>query len=136
MRNRIIFMLIVVFIALPAISKDIDKAYFNKLKKEVNLQKDEQLVVIYQDIGSCVKCYLHPMQIVGNLKKKGKIKKFKLLALVKCDRDIELEIYKEQHKWKYYMYRDDGDAYKRLKAKKNTYVSVFNYSGKKLKDVK
>lgn len=131
---RTIILFLMLFVTIPVFA--INQNYFNKLKKVVNLQEDEQLIVMYQDIGSCVKCYLRPMQIIENLQKKGVVKKFKLLALVKCDRDIELKIYKRQHSWKYFMYRDDGDGYKRLNAKKRTSISIFNYKGMKIGDIK
>ncbi len=109
-----------------------DEIYFNELKTKVNLQKDEQLVVLYQNIGNCSRCYVLPMEQVSKLKKAGKINKFKLVALVVCDRDIELNIYKKQHDWKYYMYRDDGKGHKKLNAKETTFLSVFDYNGTKI----
>ncbi len=109
-----------------------DETYYNQLKSKVNLQKDEQLVVLFQNIGNCSRCYIVPMEQVRKLKNEGKINKFRLLALVVCDRDIELNIYKKQHDWKYYMFRDDGKGHKRLDSKLSTYLSVFDYYGKKI----
>ncbi len=110
----------------------LDENYFNELKTKVNLQKDEQLVVLFQSIGNCSRCYVLPLDQVSKLKQEGKVTKCKLLALVICDRDLELNIYKKQHAWKYYLYRDDGKGHKRLEAKETTYLSVFDYYGKKI----
>ncbi len=109
-----------------------NNTYFNTLKKNVDLKRNEQLIIIYQDIGSCVKCYLQPMDQIAKLAKDGKIKNFKLLALVRCDRDLELNIYKKQHNWTNYLYRDDGNGRKRLGASEITYLTVFEYDGKKI----
>lgn len=104
--------------------------YFNKLKNCTNLQNGEQLVVIYQDIGSCIKCYINPMQKIENLEKKGKIKNFRIIALVRCTREIELNIFKNQYDWKNYLFMDDGNSRKNLGANKNAKVLVLNYFGK------
>ncbi len=109
-----------------------DEAYYNQLKSKVNLQKDEQLVVLFQNIGNCSRCYIVPIEQVHKLKYEGKINKFKLLALVICDRDVELNIYKKQHEWKYFMFRDDGKGHKKLNAKETTFLSVFDYNGKNI----
>ncbi len=132
--KKIILVVLAIFVSNSAFA--LDKAYFDDIKKSVDLQKDEDLVVMYQDIGACVKCYLRPLDIIKKLESEGVIKKYKLVALVKCDRDVELNIYKNMHEWKHYMYRDDGKGYKRLDAKRDTYISVFSYNGKKLKDMK
>jgi hypothetical protein len=123
---------LIVFFLLSLNLYSSNNTYFNNIKKNVSLKENEQLVVIYQDIGSCVKCYLQPMDQIAKLAKEGRIKNFKLLALVRCDRDLELSIYKKQHDWKYYMYRDDGKGHKRLNAKETTFLSVFDYNGKKI----
>jgi hypothetical protein len=125
-----ISILFLIFFSLNLYSTD--EIYFGELKTKVNLQKDEQLVVLYQNIGNCTRCYILPMEQVSNLKNEGVIKKFKMLALVICDRDIELNIYKKQHNWKYYLFRDDGKGHKRLDTKASSYLSVFDYYGKKI----
>ncbi len=110
----------------------LDETYYNQLRSKVNLQKEEQLVVLFQNIGNCSRCYILPMEQVTKLKREGTLNKFKLLALVVCDRDAELNVYKKQHDWKYYMFRDDGKGHKRLNAKETTFLSVFDYNGKKI----
>jgi hypothetical protein len=104
--------------------------YFNKLKITANLRKDEQLVVIYQQIGNCIKCGLIPLEKVADLKKSGRIKKIKIIALVRCDRDIELNIFKKQSNWQYFMYRDDGTSRKRLSISENSEIVVLDFQGK------
>ncbi|MEI6089358.1 MAG: hypothetical protein WCR42_02805 [bacterium] len=121
--------IIIVFIILVC-SLHAKNTLFDELKLKADLQKDEQLVVIYQDIGSCIKCYLEPLAKVSNLAKEGKLKKYKIIALVRCDRAIELNVFKKQTDWKYYMYRDDGKSRKQLGANDNCKIVVLNYFGK------
>ena len=45
----------------------------------------------------------HWMEKIALHEKNKQIKNFKLLALVLCHRVIELEIYKDQYDWKYYL---------------------------------
>jgi hypothetical protein len=107
-----------------------DSNYFNQLKKSTNLKKGEQLVIVYQDIGSCIKCYLEPMQKIESLAKTGKIKNYKIIALVRCKRNIELNIFKNQFNWKNYLLMDDGNSRKKLGSKEYAKVIVLNYFGK------
>jgi hypothetical protein len=127
-----ISIILIILLLFSLYSYSADKTYYNKLKVVVKLKKDEQLVVIFQDIGSCSKCYIIPMEQLSKLRRDGTIKKFKLLALVFCDRDIELNIYKKQHNWKYFLYRDDGNARKHLGVKETIIMSVYDYYGKKI----
>ena len=56
------------FLLLTTIS-NASNVYFNKHKITADLKKDEQLVVIYQQIGNCIKCGLIPLEKVADLKK-------------------------------------------------------------------
>jgi hypothetical protein len=103
--------------------------YFDRLKNTTNLKEDEQLVIIYQDIGNCIKCYLKPLDQVKSLKIDGKIKKYKLIAMVRCERDIELKIYKKQTQWKDYLYKEDGSSRSLLGVKTTTTIVVLDYFG-------
>lgn len=122
--------LLSILVVIFAVSLCAESNYFNKLKNCTNLHNDEQLVIIYQNIGSCVKCYINPMQKIENLEKTGKIKNFKIIALVRCTREIELNIFKNQYDWKNYLFMDDGNSRKNLGANKKSTVLVLNYFGR------
>ena len=107
----------------------IDTTYFDELKHITNLQEDEHLVVMYQTTAACVKCHIKPMHILDSLQNTGVIKKYKLIALVACSRDIELEIFKKQYLWDDYILRDDGTARKKLDADILGSISVLTFSG-------
>ncbi len=111
-----------------------DTSFFSKLKETTNLKKGEYLAVIYQTNGSCIKCYLAPMRKIEELVKANVILPPKKLALVRCDRDLELNIYKKTLEWKDYIYRDDGTAKKRLGVKDNSYLTIFDCNGNILYD--
>jgi hypothetical protein len=121
--------MILVILLLSTCGSIANEKYFDKLKSVTNLQKNEQLVIIYQDLGCCIKCYIKPMEQINNLVKEGKLKKYKLLAMVRCDRDIELNIYKKQVDWKDFLYRDDGFSRKTFGVDENTSIIVLNYFG-------
>jgi hypothetical protein len=122
--------MIVVLMILSSLGAAANDKYFDKLKKLTNLQKNEHLVIIYQNLGNCIKCYIKPMEQIRDLVKEGKIKKYKLLAMVRCDRDIELNIYKKQADWNDFLYRDDGFARKTFGVDENTSIIVLDYFGK------
>ncbi len=114
---------------LIAVVLNADNSLFSKLKETTDLKKGEYLAVIYQKNGTCFKCYEQPMRKIAEVIKSGKIGNPKILALVKCDRDIELNIFKKNHNWKYYMYRDPGDGWKKLRVPQDSYLTFFDYKG-------
>ncbi len=113
-----------------------DYDYFDEIKKSVKLKENEELVIIFQNIGFCKKCYLKPMDQVEKLRKEGSIDKFKLLALVRCERNKELKIYKRTYDWKNYLYRDDGNGREKLECSTDTYLVAFDYQGRKIVEKK
>jgi hypothetical protein len=131
--NKLIFILIIIFSDL-LFSQDYE--FFNELKKETNLEWDEKLIIIYQNLGNCNKCYLEPMEIIYNVTSICPDIKYKILALVRCDRKIELKVYKRDHDWKYYMFRDDGRARKKLLADNETIITLLDSNGRNLLNIK
>ena len=125
--------LILTFVLL-SISVFGDTPLFPELKKTADLKKNEKLAVIYQTNGSCIKCYMQPTAQIAKMQEEGKIGKVKILALVRCSRDIELQVFKKNHEWNHYMYRDDGTAKKKLGVKKGSYLTIFDSGGKLLYD--
>jgi hypothetical protein len=105
---------------------------FDEIKKTTDLKVDELLIVNYQNPSTCIKCYLEPMDLINYIEKIKGNKKIKYLAMVKCDREIELNVFKRETGWKYYMYVDEGDASEKLKAESKTILSILNFKGENL----
>jgi len=123
----------VVFCLLIAISSLLSASsnLLEDIKKSVNLTNDEYLLIVYLEPSNCAKCYIEPLEIIKRLEKEQPNSKYKIIALIRCDRDIEMNVFKRQINWQYSMYRDDGKARSRLGAETETMLSVFDYSGNK-----
>ena len=123
-----ILLIIVLFSAYAGVNND----YYEVIKKKSGLKEGEYLAVIYFDNITCAKCYLEPLEIVKQVREKNKNIILKIIALVKCDRDIELKVFKKRIKWEEPLHRDDGNAKKNLGAYESALLTVVNFEGDKL----
>lgn len=94
------------------------------LKSITNIQKDEFLLITYQNPSTCIKCYIEPFELINSIDNQKGSRKFKYIALVRCDRDIELKVFARETGWKYYVYRDDGSAKEKLKASSKAIITI------------
>ncbi len=134
--GRINLLIVCLFIFYTSYSQTrINIEYFAELKKLTNLEDTEQLIIIFQANGNCEKCYTIPMYEVKSIKENNPKQKFKLLALVQCDRDIEVNIFKKKYKWKHFLARDDGNALKKLNIPKSTILIVIDSKGNIVKQI-
>ncbi len=109
---------------------------FSELKDRTQLKKDEFLVVTYMQLGACVKYLVEPFEIITNVEKLDSSKKIKFIALVICDREIELKVFTRETEWEYFTYLDDGSARERLEADPATMISILNYKGDNILNLK
>ncbi len=105
---------------------------FNELKTRADLKSNELLAVLYLNPATCSKCYIEPFAVLKVIEKFKTKNKIKIIALVRCDREIELSIFKRETEWKYYMYVDDGNARKKLGAKNDAFCTILNSKGNNL----
>jgi hypothetical protein len=115
------------FFVLTAISADL----FYQLKQETGLEQKECLVVVYFESATCIKCFLEPNYYIDYIKEKCGTNRIKVIGLLRCDRDIEMKVFKKQIKWTHQLYRDNGNARKELGATSDAILSVFSSDGKK-----
>lgn len=134
--GRVIFFIFMMCFALEANEgASLDLEYFSKLKEITELEKDENLIVLFQANGNCQKCYTIPMNTIYSLVRDSVLKECRLVALVRCDRDLEVKIFTKKYKWEHYVDRDDGTARKKLGAGNKTSIMVFDFDGKLLKSI-
>jgi thiol-disulfide isomerase/thioredoxin len=132
-KNKILFSVFIILSTNILLTKN---NLFNKIKDETQLKKNEILVIVYLYPGSCSKCYMEPIKLVEYMEANKDKLSFKYIALVKCDREVELNTYRKNTGWKYYLFLDDGDSRKNLKSSPNSLMSFFDFRGKLLLDVK
>ncbi len=75
--------------------------YINNLRKAAKSKSGECLIIFYFEMSNCMKCYIEPNLIISHLEKEKKMKKHKIIGIVVCDRDLELNIFIKEHNWKY-----------------------------------
>lgn len=98
----------------------------DELKEATNLEKDEILLAIFQDIGSCIKCYEAPLNYLNIILTKNKKIKIKVLAFVLCKRKKELNLFIQRYNWKDFTMVDKGDVKQKLGLPQNSQITVFN----------
>ncbi len=106
---------------------------FVEIRQLTNLNTGQKLIVTFQEVGgNCVKCYDVPVALIESLKARIELSNIKIVAAVKCNRDIELNVFKKQYDWNYYIYADKKNLAKQLGVKPISGLAVFDYSGKLL----
>ncbi len=126
MKNPYIIVPLLFVIVISALSRN---SLFNEIAKLSGLNENEFLLVVYLNPATCVKCYIEPFDIINYIEKNKRKAKFKYLAMVKCDREIELKVFKRETGWKYYSYVDDGTSLKKLGGEGKTVISILNHNG-------
>ena len=96
------------------------------LRKAAKAEKNDVLLLFHFNILACVKCDIEPHDIIFNIRKQSIAKRIKIISTVKCDRDIELNIFKKDKNWKYSLFRNDGTLLQKLNASPGVTISVIN----------
>lgn len=101
-----------------------------EIRDLTKLQQGEKLIVTFQEVGgNCVKCYAVPVSLIESVKSRMDFDKVKIVAAVRCNRDIEINIFKKQYKWQYFIYPDKNKLRKELGVKPLSGLAVLDYSG-------
>lgn len=107
----------------------VQQSLFEQLSKKCDLKNDEYMVVVFQTPSLCVKCFIEPMKIIEVIQNESPVKDLKIIALVRVDREIELKVFQKENDWKYFMFADDGTAYKQLGIKGTSMMAILNTKG-------
>jgi hypothetical protein len=116
-------------------NKILDQNYFSDLKSKVNLKKDEKLVIIFYNLGSCSKCLINQIIKIDCAKyelsriNKKLLKKIKIIALIGCEREKELALFQKEYNWEGEMVFDNGSSKARLGLNIETSVTIFDFNG-------
>jgi len=129
MLKRIIFLFILCFLAsgfaLPKINQ-----YIQKEKPD----KDDIVVVAFQHPVGCIKCVLQIDDIIKVLNKEFP-EKVKVIALVLCDREVELKVFIKNNNWRYPAYKVKFKELKDYGATERTMIKIYNAKSELLLDL-
>lgn len=126
---------ILIFIIICSYLVFADTEIIKELKEKSHANQNDRFVIFYFEMVSCVKCYVEPIEIMKHLESNNKLKRYKIIAVVVCDRDIELNIFKKEQNWKHTLYRNDGTFKSKLKAGTDILTTLIN-SKNKIKHLK
>ena len=104
----------------------------DELRIAAKAETGDNLIVFYYEMAACMKYFIEPDLIISHLVQQSDLKNFKIIGIVVCDRDIELKIFKKEHKWEFPLYRDDGNARTNLHAPYDSFCTVINAENKLL----
>ncbi len=96
--------------------------------------KDDIVVVVFQYPSGCMKCVIQNNDIISILNKKFP-KKVKVIALVLCDREIELKAFIKKNDWKYPAYKVKFQELKDYGANEKSMVKIYNAKSELLLDL-
>ncbi|HPO64049.1 MAG TPA: hypothetical protein PK762_13300 [Candidatus Kapabacteria bacterium] len=129
MLKRIIFLFVVCFFASGFASPKINQ-YIQKEKPG----KDDIVVIAFQYPVGCIKCVLQIEDIIKVLNHKLP-NKVKVIALVLCDREIELKAFIKNNNWKYTAYKVKFKELKDYGATEKTMMKIYNSKSELLLDL-
>lgn len=119
---------IIVFLIFFASCFAFEKA--DDIVKKYGINKNQLVIIGFYTMGNCAKCNVLQDQTFAKISKLNKWKKYTIVAAVKCDREIELNVFKKKEKWKYEMIIDDDELRKALKMKNEVvYLSAIKGTG-------
>ncbi len=126
---QVIKLSIVLLIVLTSLSLAVSNSII-EIRNLTGLQKDEKLIVTFQEVGgNCIKCYSVPVALIESVKSRMDLKNVKIVAAVRCNRDIEINVFKKQYDWKYFIYPDKNKLRKELSVKPLSGLAVLDYTG-------
>lgn len=98
--------------------------------------KDDIVVVAFQYPVGCINCILKIDDIIKTLKLNQEFsKKVKVIALVLCDRDVELKAFIKNNNWKYPAYKVKFKELKDYEATERTMIKIYNAKSELLLDL-
>jgi hypothetical protein len=131
-KKRLVIIIFFIININPIFFASTNNQLFDNLKKEVQINQKDILVVAFFNSTTCAKSYYEQLQLVETIEEVKRNINVKYIGLFICDRDIEANSIKNKIGWKYFAFRDDGSAYKELKVKSNSIISVFSFENKLL----
>ncbi len=96
--------------------------------------KDDIVVVAFQYPVGCIKCVLQIEDIIKVLNKEFP-EKVKVIALVLCDREIELKAFIKNNNWKYPAYKVKFKELKDYGATEKSMIKIYNAKSELLLDL-
>ncbi len=119
--------IIFLIILLPVV---LSSQTFIELKEETNLGENQILIVMFQEITACNKCYIIPNNILECVLKNTDSSAYEVIALVNCNRDIELNIFRKNKNWVFPLLRDKNELKLLYGLDDKELIAVFDYDGK------
>ena len=106
-----------------------DTSFVNELIYEHLESSCEYLVIVFLDVGSCVKCYIYPERLISEVLKKTN-KKISIIGLINCNRDKEIINFKKETNWPYAIKADIKKiARKKIGCKPKTDICFMDNEG-------
>lgn len=95
-----------------------------------DLQDKEILFALFVSIDDCQKCVNLPMRSIecsiDKIRKVNSDFKYKLIAIVKCDRPIELKRFKKLFYWDHPVLKQTDGLYKELNISEGVEIAIFD----------
>jgi len=104
--------------------------YINKEKPN----KDDIVIITLQHPVGCIKCVLQIEDIIKVLNHKFP-QKVKVIALVQCDREVELKAFIKNNDWKYPAYKVKFKELSDYNATERTMMKIYNAKSELLLDL-
>jgi hypothetical protein len=131
MIKKINIIILFLFFMSCLIEGSVNNSTFNLIKERVELNKEEKIIIIFIGLSSCIKCGLLPLSSIEYASESlpDKCLNYKIIALVKCNREIELLRFKKLFQWEHYMMLNDGYMRVNLGLSKKTVMAIFDFEG-------
>lgn len=128
MKLKLILILFSIFAISYVFSKEFN--YRNELIKVSETKPNEIMIGVFIFHTECQKCVLYmENDLECAIKQLKKNVDYRLIAIVTCDRDLELNQFIKNYNWKYPVYRDSKALKEQLHLKDKVEYIVLNSDG-------
>jgi hypothetical protein len=127
--------IIFVTILYPSFLFSADQSFVDSVLKKYNVAENEVLLIFFLDIGSCMKCYMLPKNIVNKLEKQTD-KKIITIAYVACNREKEIKNFAVRIGWHYFTEPDiERVSRNKFGGSESTSFLIINSKGEVIIDI-
>ncbi len=96
------------------------------IKTSSKCSKDTKVILIFINIGECIKCNIGIKATIDSVLFKEHDTAVCITAVVPCNRDIELKVFKQNSGWDYGVFRDDGSIKEKLGLPTDTRLAIYD----------
>lgn len=97
-----------------------------KIRESSGCNQKSKIILLFINIGECIKCSVGAKATIDSIATEIGDNSICTVAVVRCNRAIELKIFSRNNNWTQPIYADDGTLKDNLNLPKDTRLAVYD----------